>query len=74
MPVYPILSLDLQLTPDPWDFALAERERIDAHWATLTMANPGLWNGEVLMCSKAMLAEGGLSARFIRSDYASLVA
>lgn len=74
MPVYPILSLDLQLTPDPWDFALAERERIDAHWARLAAANPGLWNGEVLMCSKAVLAEGGLSARFIRSDYASLVA
>jgi len=74
MPVYPILSLDLQFTSDPWDFALAERARIDAHWAGLATAKPGLWNGEVLMCSKATLAEGRLGARFIRSDYASLVA
>jgi 8-oxo-dGTP pyrophosphatase MutT (NUDIX family) len=74
MPVYPILSLDLQLTPDRWDFALAERERIDAHWASLVAGNPGLWNGEVLMCSKVALAAGKLEARFIRSDYASLVA
>ena len=74
MPVYPILSLDLQLTADPWDFALAERKRIDAHWAGLVAANPGLWNGEVLMCSRVTLADGGLSARFIRSDFASLVA
>jgi 8-oxo-dGTP pyrophosphatase MutT (NUDIX family) len=74
MPVYPILALDLKLTAEPWDFALAQRERIDAHWVTLTTANPGLWNGEVLMCREARLADGGLSARFIRSDYASLVA
>ncbi|MBL8895194.1 MAG: NUDIX hydrolase [Rhizobiales bacterium] len=74
MPVYPILSLDLQLTADPWDFALAERKRIDAHWAGLVAANPGLWNGEVLMCSRVTLADGGLSARFIRSDFASLAA
>jgi len=74
MPVYPILALDLQLTADPWDFALAERQRIDAHWVTLTAANPGLWNGEVLMCSKVTLADGEFCARFIRSDFASLVA
>ena len=74
MPVYPILTLDLQLTADPWDFALTERMRIDAHWAALTTANPGLWNGEVLMCGHVTLVDGALKARFIRSDYASLVA
>lgn len=74
MPVYPILSFDLQLTPDPWDFAFVERERINAHWAAQIAANPGLWNGDVLMCSHVTLADGGLSARFIRSDFASLVA
>ncbi|MBL8908898.1 MAG: NUDIX hydrolase [Rhizobiales bacterium] len=74
MPVYPILSLDLQLTSDPWDFARTERARIDAHWAGLAAAKPGLWNGEVLMCSEVTLADGSLSARFIRTDYASLVA
>jgi 8-oxo-dGTP pyrophosphatase MutT (NUDIX family) len=74
MTVYPILSFDLQLTADPWDFALAERARIDEYWATLVATNPGLWNGEVLMCNHATLAEGALEARFIRSDFASLVA
>ncbi len=74
MPVYPILSLNLQITPDPWDFALAERERIDAYWARLVTANPGLWNGEVLMCSHVNLAGGVLEGRFIRSDFASLAA
>lgn len=74
MPVYPILTFDLQLTADPWEFALAERKRIDAHWARLVAANPGLWNGEVLMSNRVTLADGSLSARFIRSDFASLVA
>jgi 8-oxo-dGTP pyrophosphatase MutT (NUDIX family) len=74
MPVYPILALDLKLTADPWDFALAQRSRIDAHWAALTAANPGLWNGDILMCSEVALAKGELTARFIQSDYASLVA
>jgi 8-oxo-dGTP pyrophosphatase MutT (NUDIX family) len=74
MPVYPILTLDLQLTPDPWDFALAQRARIDAHWAKLVGANPGLWNGEVLMCNRVTLVDGAFKGRFIRSDFASLVA
>jgi len=74
MPVYPILSLDLKLTADRWDFALAERERIEAHWRTLIAANPGLWNGDVLMCAKAEITETSLTARFIRADFAGLAA
>jgi len=74
MPVYPILSLDLKLTDDRWDFALNESDRIAAHWAELKAANPGLWNGDVLMCAKADISGAVLSARFIRADFASLAA
>jgi len=74
MSVYPILTLDLKFTADPWDFALAEREGIEAYWAKLKAASPGLWNGDVLMCSEASVDGTSLSARFFRSDFASLVA
>ena len=47
---------------------------IGEHWAAVTAATPGLWNGEVLMCSQARLDCTTLRARFIRTDFASLVA
>lgn len=74
MSVYPILALDLKLTDDAWDFALSERYGIEAYWAKVTAATPGLWNGDVLMCSEAMVEGTTLSARFFRADFASLLA
>jgi 8-oxo-dGTP pyrophosphatase MutT (NUDIX family) len=74
MSVYPILALDLKLTDDPWDFALSERDGIEAYWAKVTAKTPGLWNGDVLMCSEATVTGMTLSARFFRADFASLIA
>jgi 8-oxo-dGTP pyrophosphatase MutT (NUDIX family) len=74
MSVYPILTLDLKFTADSWDFALSEREGIEAYWAKLKAATPDLWNGDVLMCSEATIAGTTLTARFFQSDFASLVA
>lgn len=70
-----ILSgLDLRMAAGGWDFADAERARIDAHWQQLVSVNPALWNGVVLMCTEAQVAGGVLSARFAETDYASFIA
>ena len=67
-------GLDLRMGAGPWAFANAERQRIDAHWRKLVVANPKLWNGEVLICTSAEVSDGVLSARFAATDYASFVA
>ncbi len=67
-------GFDLKLEQQAWAFADAERNRIDAHWQTCFAANPRLWNGEVLICMKAHVADGVLSARFAITDFASFIA
>ncbi len=70
----PITSLDLRLREGSWAFAEAERARIDAHWRKLADANPRLWNGDVLICTKVEIKDAALTGQFIRTDYASFVA
>jgi hypothetical protein len=70
--VVPITGLDLRLSDRGWDFAQAERRRIDAHWARVKAEKPALWNGEVLLCREAHVAGGVLSARFMAADMPAL--
>ncbi len=70
----PITSLDLRLGPGKWAFAQDEKTRIAEHWRKLEDENPRIWNGEVLICSGAVLKETVLSGQFIKTDYASFVA
>lgn len=66
--------IDLRMSGHGWDFAAAERRRIDAHWHEVVAERPYLWNGDVLICVTAELSGGLLSARFARTDFASFVA
>jgi 8-oxo-dGTP pyrophosphatase MutT (NUDIX family) len=70
----PITRLDLKLSAERWAFAEAERVRIAEHWRKLSDANPRIWNGDVLISSHAAIRAQTLSARFLKSDYASFVA
>lgn len=70
----PITALDLHLHSGSWSFAEAEKPRIAAHWRKLTDANPRIWNGDVLICTEALIAGTTLAGRFLKTDYASFVA
>ena len=70
----PIKSLDLHLRPGSWAFADAERGKIDAHWRKLADANPKIWNGDVLICTRVALKDSVLAGDFLKTDYASFVA
>jgi 8-oxo-dGTP pyrophosphatase MutT (NUDIX family) len=65
---------DLRLADASWAFAKSEEARIAEHWQHLAAMNPRLWNGEVLMCHHAEIADGAFTGRFFRTDYASFVA
>ncbi|MGE0008836.1 MAG: NUDIX hydrolase [Parvibaculaceae bacterium] len=69
-----LTSLDLRLRRGSWAFAEAEKTRIAEHWRKLADANPRIWNGDVLICTRAELRDGGLTGDFLKSDYASFVA
>jgi hypothetical protein len=74
MRVVPLSGLDLRMGEGGWAFAADHAARIADHWSGLTARNPHLWNGDVLICTRAGITDGVLAARFARSDYASFVA
>ncbi|MBI2717449.1 MAG: hypothetical protein HYX36_01625 [Rhizobiales bacterium] len=69
-----LTGLDLRLGQGSWDFAEAEKPRIEDHWRKRLAENPHLWNGEVLICRTAAVTGGMLAAEFSVSDYASFLA
>lgn len=74
MRVDAITGFDLRLGSETWPFARENASAIAAHWRELMAQKPGLWNGEVLICTAAEVRDAQLTARFTFTDYASFVA
>ena len=70
----PISSYEVRCGDAPWRFASDNVEAIAAHWREVTDAKPGLWNGEILICTSSGVNGGHFTAALARSDYASFVA
>lgn len=66
--------LDLRFAPRPWSFASERRAEIDAHFATIKRAKPGVWNGRVLLMHTQEMTGGVLKGAFLETDYASFIA
>ncbi len=69
-----ITGYDLRLGGEAWAFARENASAIAAYWRELVAEKPGLWNGEVLICTAAEVRDAQLAARFSFTDYASFVA
>lgn len=69
-----ITGFDLRLGGEAWPFARENASAIATHWRELMAQKPGLWNGEVLICTAAEVRDAQLTARFAFTDYASFVA
>jgi 8-oxo-dGTP pyrophosphatase MutT (NUDIX family) len=67
-------EVDLRLVEGGWPWAEANRAAIDAHWAALTVANPSLFNGRVLVTRKRQIAGEVMTGEVIAVDYASFLA
>jgi hypothetical protein len=72
--IAPVSSLDLRCLDGGWDFAHRNREAIDRHWLGIVAEKPTLWNGQILLCTRAEAADGHFAASFAVTDYASFVA
>jgi len=66
--------LDLAFAPRAWPFADVRRGEIEAYFATLSRANPTLFNGNVLVMYEHELAGSVLRGRYLQTDYASFIA
>ncbi|MGP8231911.1 MAG: NUDIX hydrolase [Methylovirgula sp.] len=58
-----IAAIDIRLSAQPWDFATARVAEIEANWQRRLRGNPALYNGKVLLMSKAALDAAPEGAR-----------
>ena len=72
--VTPVRGVAARRIAGAWDWAEANRDRIAAHWAGLTRANPSLYNGRVLVRRRQELSGDSLSLDYVETDYASFIA
>lgn len=70
----PVTALDLRCTGGRWPFEAQNAEAIARHWGEVTSANPRLWNGRALICTRAAVEQGVFRAELAEIDYASFVA
>jgi len=71
--VTPVRRIAARRLAGGWDWAEANRDRIAAHWAGLTRANPSLYDGRVLVRRRQDLSDGCLSLDYVETDYASFL-
>jgi hypothetical protein len=72
--VFPATGVDLRVVAGTWDFAERHRDEIAAHWEKRVRERPRFFNGIIhLVCSYAVSPERVLSARFVRTDFASFL-
>ena len=74
IPIIPLTRLDLRFEPAPWPFADQHRAEIDAHFATLRIEKPEMWNGRVLLLRRGEISGGVLSGAYSEADFASFIA
>ncbi|WP_027134368.1 NUDIX hydrolase [Geminicoccus roseus] len=65
--------IEAHLEDGPWPWAVANRERVRAHWDRLSRANPALFNGQVLIGRNRQIRAGCLQVRYVAIDYASFL-
>jgi 8-oxo-dGTP pyrophosphatase MutT (NUDIX family) len=66
--------MSLRLRDGAWPFTISHVAMIADNWLRRTSSNATLWNGDFLIALDVDLAEGTLTAEFVRADYASFLA
>ena len=71
-------ALDLAFAPRAWPFAVAQAERIAAHWRARVAAKPRLFNGRVLLLGRHAIDadQRGMTLRgeYFETDFAEFLA
>ena len=72
--ITPLKGLEADYRPVDWDFAVAQKAEIAAHWSKLVAEKPRMFNGTVLLQHGWSLIDGVYRTGYTPVDYASFIA
>ena len=72
--IHRVTTLDLDVQPWSWPFAMQRRAEISAHFAGKQREKPQIWNGRVLLARNPVFTGSGFRAGYFETDFASFLA
>jgi 8-oxo-dGTP pyrophosphatase MutT (NUDIX family) len=72
--IHRVISLDLNVQPWSWPFALAQGAAISAHFAGKQREKPQIWNGRILLARDPAFTGAAFRASYFETDFASFLA
>ncbi len=61
--IFPVAEIDIEVSPEPHPFHLAEAERARESWGREIAANPHLFDGRMVLQRSVRITDGRISAR-----------
>lgn len=71
--VRPVRGFDMRVASEPWPFAEANRQKIEAYWADASAGNPHLFNGRVLVARHLAVEDGLVRGTYVEIPFAALL-
>jgi 8-oxo-dGTP pyrophosphatase MutT (NUDIX family) len=72
--IHRVTTLDLQVQPWSWPFAIERGPEIAAHFAGKQREKPRIWNGRLLLARNPVFTASGFRAGYFETDFASFLA
>ena len=72
--IHRVTTLDLDVEPWSWPFAIERGAEISAHFAGQQREKPQIWNGRILLARNPVFTEAGFRAGYFETDFASFLA
>jgi 8-oxo-dGTP pyrophosphatase MutT (NUDIX family) len=72
--IHRVTTLDLDVQPWTWPFAIERSAEITAHFAGKQREKPQLWNGRLLLARHPVITAGCFAAEYFETDFASFLA
>jgi 8-oxo-dGTP pyrophosphatase MutT (NUDIX family) len=72
--IHRVTTLDLNVEPWSWPFAIERGAEISAHFAGKQREKPQMWNGRILLARNPVFTGTGFRAGYFETDFASFLA
>jgi 8-oxo-dGTP pyrophosphatase MutT (NUDIX family) len=72
--IHRVTTLDLDVQPWTWPFAIERGAEISAHFAGKQREKPQIWNGRLLLARNPVVTAGCFAAEYFETDFASFLA
>lgn len=72
--IHRVTTLELDVQPWSWPFAIERDAEIAAHFAGKQREKPGIWNGRLLLGRNPVFTATGFRAGYFETDFASFLA